>query len=140
MSGAVLYLLLLSIPIIYSTIYDFNLGEIGLVYISQVVGAVLAVPLSVFCEQLYRKQVQLRGCEARMYAGMAGGLLLTLGAWQSTWCARSSVHWIVPLAGFTILYCGLLEIYLTAFNYVTDVYAQYAASALAASESRCTRV
>ena len=70
-----------------------------------------------------------------MYAGMIGGVLVSIGAWQFAWTTWSSIHWLVPLIGITILYSGLLQIYLTAFNYVTDAYTGYAASALAARTS-----
>jgi len=128
----VLYLLLLSIPIVYSQIYGFNLGEIGLTYISQILGAVLAMPISLWCDRLYRRNFATTGAEGRMYAGMAGGVLVSIGAWQFAWTSWSSVHWIVPLIGITILYSGLLQIYQTAFAYVTAGYTLYAASALAA--------
>jgi hypothetical protein len=134
LEGGVLYLLLLSIPIVYSQIYGFNLGEIGLTYISQILGAVLAMPISLWCDRLYRRNFATTGAEGRMYAGMAGGVLVSIGAWQFAWTSWSSVHWIVPLIGITILYSGLLQIYQTAFAYVTAGYTLYAASALAARE------
>ena len=40
---AVLYLLLFSIPIVYGPVYGFNLGEIGLVFTTQIVAAFLGL-------------------------------------------------------------------------------------------------
>jgi hypothetical protein len=134
-SGGVLYLLLLSIPIVYRDVYGFNLGQVGLTYISQIIGSSLAMPISLYCDKLYRRHVATVGPEARMYAGMIGGLLVTIGAWIWAWTSWQSIHWLVPLIGVTILYAGLLQVYLTCFNYITDGYTFYAASALAASES-----
>lgn len=140
MQGGVLYLLLLSIPIVYSEVYGFNLGEIGITYVSQIIGSGLAMPISLYCDKLYRRRVAVEGPEARMYAGMIGGILVSIGAWEFAWTSYTSIHWIVPLIGITILYSGLLQIYLTAFNYVTDGYGTWASSALAASESRHGRM
>lgn len=38
---AVLYLLLVAIPIVYARVYHFNTGQVGLVYLSQAVGTVV---------------------------------------------------------------------------------------------------
>lgn len=129
-----LYLLLLSIPIVFRDVYSFNLGEVGLVYVAQIVGSFLAMPISLYCDKLYRRHYQRTGPEGRMYAGMIGGVLVSIAAWQFAWTSWPNVHWIVPCLGITLLYSGLLQIYLTAFNYITDAYTLYAASALAASE------
>jgi hypothetical protein len=37
---SVVYLLLLSIPIVYQEVYGFNLGETGLIYLTQIIAAV----------------------------------------------------------------------------------------------------
>ena len=129
-----MYLLLLSISIVYSEVYGFNLGEIGLTYVSQVIGSCLAMPICVYCDKIYRKRVAAEGPEARMYAGMVGGILVSTGAWIFAWTTYPTVHWIVPLVGVSILYSGLLQIYLAAFNYITDGYGTWASSALAASK------
>jgi hypothetical protein len=133
-TGGVLYLLLLSIPIVYSQVYGFNLGQIGVIYVSQIIGSCLAMPISLSCDRLYRQRVATEGPEARMYVGMVGGILVSIGAWIFAWTTYPTVHWVVPLVGVTILYSGLLQIYLTAFNYVTDGYGLWASSALAASK------
>lgn len=130
--GGVLYLLLVSIPIVYDRVYQFNLGEIGLTYISQIVASFAAVPIAHYCDKIYHRKVEAYGPEARMYTGMAGGILFPLGCWWFAWTSWPSVHWLVPLVGIVFLYAGLLLVYLTAFNYLADSYTLYAASALAA--------
>lgn len=129
-----MYLLLLSIPIVYTEIYNFNLGQVGLVYNAQILGSFLALPISLYCDRLYRIRFNQTGPEGRMYAGMCGGIIVSVAAWQVAWTSWPSIHWIVPTLGIVVLYSGLLQIYLTAFNYITDAYAVYAASALAASK------
>lgn len=43
---AVLYLLLVSIPIVYAKVYNFNTGQIGLVYLSQAAGTVVGAGMT----------------------------------------------------------------------------------------------
>lgn len=44
------------------------------------------------------------------------------------WTSFENVHWMGPVVGIAISYCGLLLVYLTVFNYVADCYTVYAAS------------
>lgn len=46
---------------------------------------------------------------------------------------NSSVHWIVPTIGGTFLGASLMLIFVAYLNYVTDAYADYAASVIAAN-------
>lgn len=39
---AVLYMLLISVPIVYRDVYHFSVGQVGLVYASQIIGAFAA--------------------------------------------------------------------------------------------------
>lgn len=95
------------------TVYRFNIGETGVTYTSQIVGSVLGMFVSLYCDKLYHRDFEKRGPEARMWTGCAGGILFPLGCWWWTWTAYASVHWIVPLIGVAILYAGLLLVYLT---------------------------
>lgn len=77
----VLYLLLVSIPIVFGSTYNFNLGEIGLVYSSQVVASFLGMAFSVYTNKLYFRHVERKGPEARLWAGMFGALQFGIGCW-----------------------------------------------------------
>ena len=111
---SVLYLLLISIPIVFGQVYSFSLGQTGLVFITQIVGATIGVVISFWGDRAYHRHCQRLGPEARMYAGMVGGLLLPIGCWIFTWTSYSNIHWIVPCIGITITYAGLMLIYLTS--------------------------
>jgi len=56
------------------------------------------------------------GPEARMYTGMAGGILFPLGCWIFAWTSFPSIHWIVPTIGAGILFAGMFLLYLTVFS------------------------
>lgn len=113
---AVLYLLLVAIPIVYARIYQFNTGQVGLVYLSQAAGTVLGAGITVWTNHLYNKNVAKRGAEARLYSGMVGGACLPVGSWIFAWSAQKSVHWIVPTIGIAIIYTGIFLIYTTCFS------------------------
>merc|ERR1712093_341683 len=83
-SWMVLYLLLVSIPIVFTEVYRFSLGNVGLVYISQIVGSFLGMGISIYTDKLYHRYVGEMGPEARMFTGMAGGLFFPLGCWIFT--------------------------------------------------------
>lgn len=78
---AVLYLLLVSIPIVFTTIYGFNTGEVGLVYITQIVGSFLGMFISLYGDKLYHRDVGKKGPEARMWMGCFGGVIFPIGCW-----------------------------------------------------------
>ncbi|KAK9894773.1 MFS general substrate transporter [Cystobasidium minutum MCA 4210] len=127
---AVLYLLLVAIPIVYARVYHFNTGQIGLIYLSQAVGTILGAGVTVWTNRLYHKNVAKRGAEARLYSGMVGGVCLPVGSWIFAWGSMPSVHWIVPSIGIGIIYGGIFLIYTTCFNFLADSYTLYASSAL----------
>lgn len=76
-----LYLLLDSIPIIFTELYGFDTGVDGLIFSTSMVGCIVGVGIDWYCAKLYRKNVHIKGPEARLYTAMAGGVLLPIGAW-----------------------------------------------------------
>ena len=75
----ILYMLLLSIPITFGGVYSFDLGEIGISYVAQIVASVIGIAMTFYTEKLYGDDIQRKGSEARLWSGMAGGILLPLG-------------------------------------------------------------
>lgn len=133
----VLYLLLISLPLVLETVYGFNIGEVGLAFNTQVVGSCLGLVIDHWCDAKYKQNVDKRGPEARLYIAMVASVLIPLGCWLYVFTSYSSIHWIVPLIGLTIIYAGLLGVYLACFNYLADAYTLYASSALSAQN--CVR-
>ena len=112
----VLYFLLLSPSITFASLYKFNIGEIGLSYIAQIIASFLGIAISLYMNKLYHRDVGKLGPEARMWAGMVGGVLFPVGSWILTWTSSANVHWIMPMIGIVILYAGLELIYLTGWS------------------------
>ncbi|GAA5922095.1 MFS transporter [Sporobolomyces koalae] len=128
----VLYLTLVSIPLVFGQIYHFDTGESGLVYIAQTLGSTIGLAADWYCNRLYLKNVAQRGPEARLYTAFVGGVCVPLGAFIYAFTAFPQCHWIGTCIGITILYTGMFCVYLSTFSYLADSYALYASSALSA--------
>ncbi|GAA5898013.1 hypothetical protein JCM6882_003306 [Rhodosporidiobolus microsporus] len=126
----VLYLSLVSIPIIYKSIYSFSVGETGLVYISQVVGILVGVGFDRACNILYMRHVATKGPEARLYTGLGAAIFVPIGSFFWAFTTYPHVHWVVPCIGMAILYTGMFCCFLCVHAYLADAYNLYAASAL----------
>lgn len=113
---AVLYILLISVPIVFREVYGFTIGETGAIYTSLILGTCAATVIGYYTNKLYLKNVDTMGPEARMYTGMVGGILFPLGCWIWAWSTFPSVHWIVPTIGLGILFAGMFLLYLTVFS------------------------
>ncbi|GAA6059611.1 hypothetical protein JCM10212_005110 [Sporobolomyces blumeae] len=126
----VLYLCLVSIPIVFERIYRFNTGEAGLLYITQTIGSTLGLIVDYYCDKLYQKNVAKRGPEARLYTAFVGGILVPLGSYLYAFTSYPQVPWIAPAIGIVVLYTGMYCVYLSTFSYLAESYSLYASSAL----------
>ncbi|KZT53006.1 MFS general substrate transporter [Calocera cornea HHB12733] len=132
-----LYCLLESIPYVFQTIYGFNTGELGLAFLSMVVGVLIGWAFNLFVqERAYRRNFGRIGAEARLYSACLAGILFPLGAFIYAWTSYPHVHWIAPLIGVTIITTAIFLIYLAVFSYLADAYLIFASSALA-GQSLC---
>jgi len=127
-----LYCLLESIPYVFQKIYGFNTGELGLAFISMVIGTLIGFVFNLFVQKgLYRQNFPRIGAEARLYSACLAGVLFLVGAFIYAWTSYPQVHWIAPLIGVTIITTGVFLIYLAVFSYLADAYLIFASSALA---------
>ncbi|BGP12470.1 hypothetical protein JCM10213v2_000387 [Rhodosporidiobolus nylandii] len=126
----VLYLFLVAIPLVYGRLWGFNTGECGLIYITQTIGSALGFAYDQYCMRYYHANVARRGPEARLYSAFGGGLCVPIGAFIFCFTSYGHLHWIGSAIGITILYIGMLLVYLCSFSYLADAYVIYASSAL----------
>ncbi|EJU03572.1 MFS general substrate transporter [Dacryopinax primogenitus] len=132
-----LYCLLESVPYVFQTIYGFNTGELGLAFISMVVGTLIGWAFNLFVqERLYRRNVGRIGAEARLYSACLAGIMFPIGAFIYAWTSYPQVHWIAPVIGVTIITTAVFLVYLAVFSYLADAYLIFASSALA-GQSLC---
>ncbi|GAA5888892.1 hypothetical protein JCM6882_002892 [Rhodosporidiobolus microsporus] len=130
-----LYLLLKAVPLIFTNVYNFNIGQVGLVFYSVVVSSFIGFGASFYQDKLYRKHVAKRGPEARLYASLIGGLVFPAGALILAF-SQGRGHWMGPVVGVVLIFSGVYTIYLAVFSYLADCYTIYASSALS-GQSLC---
>ncbi|KAL4779191.1 major facilitator superfamily domain-containing protein [Aspergillus varians] len=132
-SWAVLYLNFGSIPLIFSTTYNFTLEQTGAIFTAIPTAAILATLLSSYQEKLATKHNLLGPSpESRLYFACLESILLPIGLFWFGWTAQPSIHWIVPTLGIACSIVGVFSIYLATFNYLADAYQEFASSAIAA--------
>lgn len=101
------YFLVTILPSTFGPIYGFNTGTIGLCYlaggIGNTAGSIVAGAIS---DKLYAKAVAKNNGVAQtefrlrpMYIGLP---LIVLGSAMYGWFLQSGIHWMGPLASYTI--------------------------------------
>jgi len=144
-SWAVLYLTMSAVPLIYKRVYGFNAQGYGAVFASICIGALLFTPLAIYQERLahkiplHRIPESAKAPEHRLIFACFESLFLPIGLFIFGWTARPEISFVVPAIGLVFATMGIFSIYLATFNYLADVYGQYASSALAA-QSFCRNI
>jgi len=138
-SWAILYLTFGAVPLIFRVSHGFDLEQTGAVFVAVMVGAILSTVLSIYQEKLALHLFPGKIAstpERRLYFACIESVLMPIGLFWFGWTSYSSVHWIVPAMAIAVATMGIFSIYLATFNYLADIYHQYASSALAA-QSLC---
>ncbi|MCJ1247685.1 hypothetical protein MMC30_004900 [Trapelia coarctata] len=129
-------------PIVFQGVYGFDLGSSGLVWLSTLIGCLLAVVTVTVVDRLtYRKEYilatkegRLVAPEHRLYMAMMGSLGLPIGLFWFAWTARSDIHWISPVLAAIPFAWGNLCVFTSAALYLVDTYGPLTgASAVAAN-------
>ncbi|KAK4055318.1 hypothetical protein OIV83_000601 [Microbotryomycetes sp. JL201] len=131
----IMYLSLRAVPLVFGNIYGFSTGQVGLVFLSIVVGGFIGYGTNYLQEYMYRRKVAKKGPEARLYAAMAGGLTFPIGCLIFAFSSGRG-HWMGPVIGLVLVFLGIFTMYLATFSYLADVYSLYASSAMS-GQSLC---
>lgn len=67
------------------------------------IGSFIAFLGNFIQDAVYRRKAAKRGVEARLYAPMVSGVTLFLSCFLYGFTSISTVHWIVPCIGLTII-------------------------------------
>ncbi|PCH33985.1 MFS polyamine transporter [Wolfiporia cocos MD-104 SS10] len=133
----VIYLVLTTIPGIFTYVYHENVGIGGLNYIG--LGLGLFITSQINARLLDRVYIHFKNRnggvgrpEFRLPTVFPGTLLLPIGLLMSGWAAEKHVHWIVVDIGLAFIGSGMILTFQGMQTYVIDAFTMYAASALAA--------
>ncbi|RPD59300.1 MFS polyamine transporter [Lentinus tigrinus ALCF2SS1-7] len=121
----IIYLVLTTIPEIYTNIYHNTPGIVGLHYIGLGIGLFVCSQInSRLSDVIYKKLKERNGGvgepEHRLRLLVAG------------WGAQERTHWIVPDIGFALIGGGMVLSFQGMMMYIVEAFTMYAASALAA--------
>ncbi|KAJ5372858.1 hypothetical protein N7517_004864 [Penicillium concentricum] len=153
-----LYLFFGAFPLVFSNLYGFNLWQIGLTFLGQLIGTLLGVCLNPLwgwnLHRLVRKHSPDGKAiipEYRLPPAILGAPLITIGLFWFGWSSSASVstefsfpsryltdipmqvHWIMPIMGSVFFGLGVFLVFQGVITFLVDAYPLYAASALAAN-------
>jgi DHA1 family multidrug resistance protein-like MFS transporter len=125
-------------PLVYEGMYHFNLGELGLTFLSVTVGVVLAIAWY-WWYIYYRVEPSIRANglgnpERRLIPALFVTWFVPAGLFLFGWTAREDLHWIVSCIGILITSTGIFLIIQCIFLYLPLSYPQYAASLFAGND------
>ncbi|RPA83353.1 MFS general substrate transporter [Ascobolus immersus RN42] len=133
-----LYLLFVTFPTLFRTVYGMSVGISGLMYIGPGVG--YALGLLVFTPLMQKIFLRLTAAnngvsqpEYRLPPLLLGGLLISSGLFWYGWSAEYALHWIMPLIGAAMFGMGLISVFGSCQSYLIDMNPRYAASAISAA-------
>jgi DHA1 family multidrug resistance protein-like MFS transporter len=126
-------------PLVYSPLYGFSLGQLGLVFICIIIACVLGA--SVYSAYLYfYLNPRLRALttpppqEHRLKPALLAAVFPPIGLFLFGWTATPDIHWIVSVTGITLFSTGVFVILQCISIYIPSSYPQYAASLFAAND------
>ncbi|GAB1729499.1 hypothetical protein NU195Hw_g136t1 [Hortaea werneckii] len=126
-------------PLVYIDRYGFNLGQMGLTFLSIIVGVVLSI--AIYYTYLYKivepeiRKFGLGAPERRLLPAIPASLLMPVGLFIFGWTGSvGHVHWIVSVIGIGIFTMGVFVLMQCIFVYLPLVYPQYAASLFAGND------
>jgi len=125
-------------PLVYNEMYGFNLGELGLTFLSVTVGVILS--LAWYWWYIYARvepSIRANGLgapERRLIPALVVTFFVPVGLFLFGWTSNPSIHWIVSCIGIVITTIGIFLIIQCIFLYLPLVYPQYAASLFAGND------
>ncbi|KAF2200847.1 benomyl/methotrexate resistance protein [Delitschia confertaspora ATCC 74209] len=125
-------------PLVYNSLYGFNLGVSGLAFLSLTVGVILSI--AVYWWYIYyvvEPSIRTQGLgepERRLIPALLVTFLIPVGLFIFAWTSKPDIHWIVSLIGVAILTIGIFILLQCIFLYLALSYPQYAASLFAGND------
>ncbi|KAL0567583.1 hypothetical protein V5O48_014412, partial [Marasmius crinis-equi] len=117
----VLYCLIESIGALFRDVHGFNIGQVGTVFATMIVGCSIGFLTNLIQEQLYQKNYAKRGPEARLYFACIAAILFPAGMFIYAWTSLSTLSsWAGLVIGITVFIWACYVMYLSVFNYLAD--------------------
>ena len=131
---SLLYAFFFAYPVIFGKLYNFNDGNIGLMFIPILIGAAFALIFTPVLERMFVKITQRRQPipEDRLMGAMVGSPFIPISLFILGATSYKHIIWVGPASSGIAFGFGMVLVYYSVNNYIIDSYQEYAASALAA--------
>ncbi|QLL32999.1 hypothetical protein HG536_0D05210 [Torulaspora globosa] len=130
---SLLYAFFFAYPVIFNELYGYKDNLIGLMLIPILIGALMALAFTFWCESQYLKLIKTRRAtpEDRLLGSMIGAPFAAIALWILGATSYKHIIWVGPASSGIAFGFGMVLIYYSLNNYIIDCYVQYASSALA---------
>jgi MFS family permease len=135
---SILYLFFTTFPFLFTKVYNFNEGAIGLSYIGSGIGMFSGMLFyGMTSDKLMQRLTKKYGAERpkpeyRLPLTMFASPFIPVGLFIYGWTAQNHVHWAVPMLGTMFVGFGFTMVMSSIANYMIDTFTVYAASAMGA--------
>lgn len=131
-----LYLLIVTFPSTWSSVYGFGVGISGLMFVSIFIGYIIGITFfTLAIERSYPKMIAKNGGvakpEFRLPFLIVSGFTTPIGLLWYGWSVDQKVFWIMPLIGALIFAFGIIAVFQTIQNYLIDMNPRFALSSIA---------
>lgn len=129
---SLLYGFFFAYPVIFSELYGYKDNLIGLMFIPILIGAIMALGTTFWCEAMYIRTISKRkpNPEDRLLGAMVGAPFAAIALWMLGATSYKHLIWVAPASSGLAFGFGMVLIYYSLNNYIIDCYAMYASSAL----------
>ena len=135
----VIYLFFVAYPIVFEGLHHFRAGATGLAFLGFFSGAMIGAIYNVLVDQRLYLRAYIRNNykpiapEARLWGTMVGAPLFSAALFWFAWTSFPSVSFWLPVVAGGLFGFALFLIFLGLVVYISEVYFQYVASAMAAN-------
>jgi hypothetical protein len=131
---AMLYACFSAYPVIFTQLYGYNDGQIGLMYIPILIGVAFALVATPAIEKHFKRICSSRDPtpEDRLIGALIGAPFIPISLFILGATSYKHIIWVGPASSGISFGFGMVLCYYSVHNYIIDSYHAYAASALAA--------
>ncbi|KAJ5093804.1 hypothetical protein N7456_009665 [Penicillium angulare] len=131
---SMLYAFFFAYPVIFGQLYNYNDGQIGLMFIPILIGAGFSLLFTPYLEKQFKIICSQRAPtpEDRLPAAMWGAPFVPIAFFILGGTSYSDIIWVGPASSGIAFGFGMVLCYYGVNNYIIDSYQKYAASSLAA--------
>ncbi|KAF2671612.1 MFS general substrate transporter [Microthyrium microscopicum] len=135
-----LYLMMTTIPQVFSSTYGWTTSYVGLAYTPIGLGMITALLVIMKTNdakviKLTKQNNNVFEPEMRLPATIYFAIWIPISLFWYGWSVDKHTHWIVPILGMFPFGFGMLGIFLPCQTYLVDAFTEYSASAVAVSRA-----